>query len=51
MSIERKVGEKVTCNGYPGTIVAVCDWSDSLVEVRLKSGEVCVDFNELEDPK
>lgn len=38
-----KVGDKVTANGYPGTIVALCEWSDSMVEVRLASGTVCID--------
>lgn len=39
------VGQHVVANGYSGTITKVCDWSDSLVEVRLASGVVCVDFN------
>jgi preprotein translocase subunit YajC len=39
-----KVGDKVTCNGgFPGTVVAVCEWSDSMVKVRLARGTVCVD--------
>ncbi len=39
------VGQKVIANGYPGTITRVCEWSDSMVEVRLASGTVCVDYN------
>jgi hypothetical protein len=39
------VGMRVIANGYPGTIARVCEWSDSMVEVRLASGLVCVDFN------
>jgi hypothetical protein len=39
------VGQHVIANGYRGTITRVCEWSDSMVEVRLASGTVCVDFN------
>jgi hypothetical protein len=39
------VGQHVIANGYPGTITRVCEWSDSMVEVRLASGTVCVDYN------
>ena len=45
--IERKVGQRVICNGYPGTITRVCEWSDSMVEVRISRGTTCVDFKEL----
>jgi hypothetical protein len=45
--IERKVGQRVLCNGYSGTITRVCEWSDSMVEVRLERGTTCVDFKEL----
>lgn len=38
-----KVGDKVTCSGYTGTVVELCLWTHSMVEVRLKSGTVCVD--------
>jgi len=48
--IERKVGQRVTCNGYQGAITRVCEWSDGMVEVRLASGTVCVDFAELLPP-
>lgn len=41
----RRVGETVIANGYIGTITSLCGWSTSLVEVRLASGTVCVDFN------
>jgi hypothetical protein len=40
-----EVGMAVVANGYPGTITSVCEWSESMVEVRLASGTVCVDFN------
>lgn len=36
-----KVGQKVICNGFPGTVVALNDYK--MVEVRLSSGHVCVD--------
>jgi hypothetical protein len=39
------VGQHVIANGFPGTITRVCEWSDSMVDVRLASGTVCVDFN------
>ena len=38
------VGDKVTCNGYPGTVIAVTDYG--MIEVRLPSGSVCVDPND-----
>ena len=47
-TIERKVGQHVTCSGYQGTITRVCEWSNSMVEVRLERGTVCVDFKEIE---
>jgi hypothetical protein len=39
------IGQRVVANGYAGTITRVCEWSDSMVEVRLPSGVVCVDYN------
>jgi len=40
---ERRVGVRVLFNGgYPGTITRVCEWSDSLVEVRGHRGTVCI---------
>ena len=46
-----KVGTRVICNGYPGTVTALCEWSRTrfsvMVEVRLASGLVCVDASEL----
>lgn len=42
---KRRVGLAVIANGYPGTITRVCEWSNSLVEVRLAAGTVCVDYN------
>jgi len=50
-TLERKVGQKVTCNGYQGTITRVCEWSQSMVEVRMDRGLVCVDFKELGLPE
>lgn len=38
-----KVGDKVMCNGYEGRVTELCGWSDSLIEVRLDAGGVCVD--------
>ena len=46
-TIERVVGQKVMCNGYAGTISKICDWSPSMVEVRLARGVVCVGMSEL----
>lgn len=38
------VGQHVICNGYPGTIMEVCDGQlHGMVVVRLERGEVCVD--------
>jgi hypothetical protein len=41
-----KVGDKVACNGYPGTIVRTRDCPDSawlgrMVEIRLARGIIC----------
>ena len=42
------VGQRVTCNGYPGTITVVCTGQlHGMVEVRLSSGTVCVDYAEM----
>ncbi len=38
-----KVGDSVIANGYPGTVTRLCDWDDSLIEVRLGSGTICTD--------
>ena len=40
-------GTKVTCNGYDAVVARWLDWSHDLVEVRLQSGEVCIDWREL----
>jgi hypothetical protein len=37
------VGDRVICNGYDGTVTHLCLWSNSMIEVRLGSGLVCVD--------
>ena len=40
------VGQSVTCNGYPGTITAVCEGQlTGMVEVRLARGVVCVSYH------
>jgi len=44
---ERKVGQRVSYSGYPGTITHVCEWTTGMVEVRLARGTTCVDFAEL----
>lgn len=41
------IGQHVLCNGYEGTVTRLCEWSDSLIEVRLRSGLVCVDSKEV----
>ncbi len=48
----RAVGQKVTCNGYPGTITEVCTGQLSgMVVVRLASGSVCVDATEAKEDR
>jgi len=43
-----QVGDRVTCNGYPGTISEVCTGQlKGMVVVRLGRGKVCVDASEL----
>lgn len=42
-----EVGQKVTTSGYAGTVVRLCEWSHAMVEVRLVSGVVCVDANDV----
>jgi hypothetical protein len=40
---EFKRGDRVICNGYPGTVQTVyTDKYGSMVDVRLERGEVCV---------
>ena len=43
-----EIGNKVMANGYEGVIVRLCEWSSSLVEVRLSSGIVCVCASDVE---
>ena len=39
-----KNGQKVECNGFPGTVVEICTGQlEGMVIVRLASGSVCVD--------
>lgn len=45
MKFTAYVGQHVVANGFPGTITQLCEWSDSMVEVRLERGTICVDFN------
>ena len=47
MTSNFKVGSRVVCNGYAGTVTEICAWSDSLVEVRVPGGLVCVPSGEL----
>lgn len=42
-----RIGLRVWCNGYIGTVTRICEWSNSMVEVRLASGLVCVDYNDV----
>lgn len=37
-----KVGDRVIKDGYSGTVVKLCEWRESMVEVRLARGLVCV---------
>ena len=42
-------GEKVICNGYPGTIYTVCTGQLSrMYEVKVPGGLVCVDHSSIE---
>jgi len=44
--MQATVGQKVICNGYPGTITTVCDGQlKGMVEVRLARGSVCVSYS------
>lgn len=45
-SIARKVGQRVTYAGYPGTITESCRLAPTMVVVRLASGSVCVGFGD-----
>ena len=46
-----RVGQKVICNGFPGTIVEVCGGQlNGMVVVRLERGPVCVDISDVETP-
>lgn len=41
------VGDAVICSGgYAGTVIRLCEWSDSMIEVRLSSGVVCIDASD-----
>ena len=46
--MKKEIGQRVWCNGYEGTIVAICEWAPTMVEVELARGIVCVSFNDLE---
>jgi molybdopterin-binding protein len=42
------VGQRVTCNGFDGTVVTVCTGQlNGMCEVRLGSGTVCVSISEI----
>jgi hypothetical protein len=43
---EIKVGTKLFCNGYPGIVKAIV-YDGQMAEVKLNSGLVVVDINEL----
>lgn len=43
-----KLGDKVLCNGYEGFIVDMCEWTTDMIEVRLDSGRVVVETDEVE---
>ena len=45
--IERKVGAKGFYGEFPATVRRICDWSDSLVEVCVPGGEICVSIEEI----
>jgi len=48
--IKAKVGMKVFCNGFQGTITKVHTWADNeMVDVKLESGGVCVAVSELKE--
>ena len=41
---QMKIGQKVICNGYEGTITEVCTGQlAGMIIVRLASGSICVD--------
>ena len=43
-----RVGQNVMCNGFPGTITAVCSGKlKGMIEVRLERGTVCVDATQV----
>ncbi len=43
-----KVGQKVKCNGYDGTVTRVCDGQlEGMVEVRAPGGITCVSASEV----
>ena len=43
-ALQRRAGDKVMKDGFPGTITKVCTGQlDGMFEVRLASGMVCVD--------
>jgi hypothetical protein len=43
-----KVGTKINCNGYPGTVTEICTGGlAGMCVVRLRSGTVCTSISEL----
>ena len=43
-----KLGDRVMCNGYPGTIIEIPSWTVNMAVVKLPRGEVCVDMSDIE---
>lgn len=45
---EVKIGQRVLCNGYPGTISKVHGGQlEGMVDVRMSRGSICIDINDL----
>jgi len=38
-----KEGDKVLCEGFEGRVMRLCEWTNSMVDVRIPSGFCCVD--------
>lgn len=45
-----QVGDRVFCNGYDGTVIRICEWSENLYEVRLPGGVACVSDADISTP-
>jgi len=42
-----KLFDRVMYSGYEFVIVEICDWSNSMVVIKNRSGSACVDVNDL----